>query len=81
MPVTKRILVGSRGGLYYFNSKGHKIHLNKRQRKQCLLQGGITGERNEVCKYAKMYDTDTMGEPKLSTYIPYYGGVFLDYPT
>ena len=80
-PVEKRILVGSRGGLYYFNEKGNKIHLNKRQRKQCLLQGGVTGERNQVCKYTRIHDNAAFDAPKTRTFIPNYGGVFLEYPS
>jgi hypothetical protein len=80
-PVSKRILVGSRGGLYYYNEKGNKIHLNKRQRKQCLLQGGVTGERNQVCKYTRIHDNTAFEAPRSSTFIPNYGGVFLEYPS
>jgi hypothetical protein len=81
LPVEKRILVGARGGLYYYNERGNKIHLNKRQRKQCLLQGGVTGERNQVCKYARMHDDAPFDTPRTTTFIPNYGGIFLEYPT
>ncbi len=77
-PVSKRILVGPRGGLFYYNEKGNRIHLNKRLRKQCLLSGQVTGERNEVCKYTKTHDSAASAKSK--THIPHYGGVYLKYP-
>jgi hypothetical protein len=76
VPTEKQLQVGSRGGLHYINSKGNVVYVKRADKRKCLEQGYVAGNKNDVCTRVKVHEEDLPNVLKGS--IPKYGRFYID---